>query len=83
MRLDFDGQKFADQCLHLMVLDEERVQHQPEQDSHRGCEGMGKMERGCESETTHGTSWADTQTICAERLIWHEMDIVEMQVGQP
>ena len=22
-------------------------------------------------------------TICAERLIWHEMDIVEMQAGQP
>ena len=61
MRLDFDGRKFADQCLHLMVLEEERVQCQPQGGSHRDCEGMDKMERGCESETTHGTSLVDVE----------------------
>ena len=67
---DFDGRKFADQCLHLMVLEEERVQHQPQQDSHRDCEGMDKMERGCESETTHWRSQADVEEM-KERSVHH------------
>ena len=70
MCLDFDGRKFADQCLHLMALEEERVQHQPQQDSHRDCEGMDKMERGWESETTHGTSQADVEEM-GERSVHH------------
>ena len=70
MRLDFDGRKFADQCLHLMVLEEERVQHQPQRDSHRDCEGMDKIERGCESETTHGTSQVDVEEK-GERSVHH------------
>ena len=70
MCLDFDGRKFADKCLHLMVLEEERVQHQPQGDSHRDYEGMDERERGCESETTHGTSQVDVEEK-AERSVHH------------
>ena len=82
--------------MNLMVLEEERVQCQPQGDSHRDSEGMKWREDVSRRQHMGQVRWMwkkrerfqciaeeARSTIHAERLIRHEMDIVEMQAGQP